>query len=566
MTELGKYEIIAEIGRGRFAIVYKAWDTELGQVVALKVLHSNWAADPDFATRFREARAVERLRHHNIAAVYEIGETEGQLYIATEYLPGRTLRALLEAEGALPLERAAPILKQIAEALDRAHAQGVIHCDVRPGNVIVEETGRTIRATLIDFGLVKAIEGSIAFTSQETQPGSPEYMAPEQANPERAAEVGPATDRYALGVVAYQMLTGRVPFPGDTPATLDAHEHEPIPPPRSLRPDLPEAVEAALIRMLAKQPADRFGSARAFAVRLRETPLPESKTQQRQALLAPLYEQLQAASEEQDWASVLALGGKIQVLAPYYRDVPQLIAQAHEQLRRPQPRLIPIWVWTLGALVVVGGAIALLAVGGGLTALLPFSQPTSTAIPQPPAAALASTVTPQSPTATPTSTATPQPPTATPTPTATPQPPTATPGPSHTPTPPGEPRLEILVPGSSHKGENLDVSWSYQGAEQPETWNITLSTLVDDMNDSCRPPVGTSAIKAFSGPIGVNQTEYHFNYFAGPWHLYTPGWTSDKSTPAPPPRWPAQFRACVVGYSEDGTPTILAFRDFTWYP
>ena len=136
MTELGKYEILEEIGRGGFAVVYKARDTELDRIVALKVLHSHWTADLNFATRFRrEARAAARLRHHSIATVYEVGETEGQLYIAMEYLPGRTLRALLEAEGALPLERALPILKQIAEALDRAHAQGVIHCDVKPDNV-----------------------------------------------------------------------------------------------------------------------------------------------------------------------------------------------------------------------------------------------------------------------------------------------------------------------------------------------------------------------------------------------------------------------------------------------
>jgi len=358
MTEpkrLGKYEIIEEIGRGGFAVVYRARDAELDRVVALKVLHPYWTADPGFAARFRqEARAAANLRHSSIVTIYEAGEAEGQLYIAMEYLPSRTLRGLLEAEGALSLERVLPILEQIAEALDYAHGRDVVHRDVKPGNVIVEETTRGVQATLMDFGLVKAMEGSAALTSQGTLLGSPEYMAPEQADPERAAGVGPAADRYALGIVAYQMLTGRVPFPGNTPATLNAHEHKPVPPPRSLRPDLAEPVEVVLVKMLAKAPADRFASARAFIGRLREG--------QRDAQLAPLYEQLQAAAAEGDWAEVLALGGRIRALAPAYRDVVQLMAQARKRLRRSQRRQVPAWAWAVGGVVV----LALLVGLGGL--------------------------------------------------------------------------------------------------------------------------------------------------------------------------------------------------------
>ena len=358
MTEpkrLDKYEILEEIGRGGFAVVYRARDTELDRIIALKVLHPYWTADPDFAARFRqEARAAANLRHPNIATVYEAGEAEGQLYIAMEHLPGRTLRELLETGGALSLERALPILEQVAEALDYAHGRGVVHRDVKPGNIIVEETARGVWATLTDFGLVKAMEGSAALTSQGTLLGSPEYMAPEQADPERATEIGPATDRYALGIVAYQMLTGRVPFPGNTPATLNAHEHKPVPPPRSLRPDLSKPVAAALVKMLAKTPADRFASARAFITWLREG--------QRETQLAPLYEQLQAAAAQEDWTEVLALGGRIQGLAPDHRDVVQRMAQAREQLRRPQRGPMPAWAW-----VAVGVVVLALLVGlGGL--------------------------------------------------------------------------------------------------------------------------------------------------------------------------------------------------------
>jgi len=359
LRRIGKYEIVGELGRGGFATVYKARDLALERVVALKVLHAHWAEDKQFVDRFhQEARAAARLRHPHIVTVYEAGEAGDQLYIAMEYLPGRTLQALLEAEGGLSLEHALPILEQVAEALDHAHAQGVVHRDVKPGNVMVEQTAGSVRATLTDFGLVKALAASTALTSPGTLLGSPEYMAPEQADPERAGEVGPAADRYALGVVAYQMLTGRVPFPGNTPATLYAHEHKPVPPPRSLRPGLPQAVEAALLKMLAKAPVERFPSAGAFVAQLREVLLAE----QQAARLGPLYAQLQAAAARQEWAEVLALGGRIQEVAPAYRDVAEWMARARGRLRRPPrrpSRVRPAWLWP-----VVGGAAALLVVIG----------------------------------------------------------------------------------------------------------------------------------------------------------------------------------------------------------
>jgi len=366
LRRIGKYEIVGELGRGGFATVYKARDLALERVVALKVLHAHWAEDKQFVDRFhQEARAAARLRHPHIVTVYEAGEAGDQLYIAMEYLPGRTLQALLEAEAALPLERALPILEQVAEALDHAHAQGVVHRDVKPGNVMVEQAAEGVRATLTDFGLVKALAASTALTSRGTLLGSPEYMAPEQAEPERAGEVGPAADRYALGVMAYQMLTGRVPFPGNTPATLYAHEHKPVPPPRSLRRGLPQAVEAALLKMLAKAPAERFPSASAFVAQLREALLAE----QQAARLAPLYGQLQAAAGRQEWAEVLALGGHIQEVAPAYRDVAEWMARARDRLHRPPrrpPRARPAWLWR-----VVGGAAALLVVIGIAIAAVP---------------------------------------------------------------------------------------------------------------------------------------------------------------------------------------------------
>ena len=363
MRELGKYELLEEIGRGGFAVVYKARDIELDRVIALKVLKPYWTDEPDFVTRFRrEARAVARLRHPNIVTVYETGEAEGQLYIAMEYLPGRTLRQFLEAEGMLSLERALPILEQVADALDYAHAQGVVHRDVKPSNVVVEQTERGMRATLMDFGLVKAMAESAVLTSQGTLLGSPEYMAPEQADPNRAAEIGPATDRYALGIVAYQMLTGRVPFPGNTSATLNAHLNLEPPEPQAICQDLSPEVAATLLKMLAKPPGDRFASARAFVARLREAELSESRIHEREMRLAPLYEQLQAAAAREEWTEVLALGGQIRALDPGYRDVPHLMARASEHLRRRRRPSLPARAWRVG----VAGLFLVLLVAFGV--------------------------------------------------------------------------------------------------------------------------------------------------------------------------------------------------------
>jgi formylglycine-generating enzyme required for sulfatase activity/predicted Ser/Thr protein kinase len=353
-----KYEILEELGRGGFAIVYKARDTTLDRLVALKVMHPYWTADPNFAARFqREARVAAQLRHSNIVTVYEAGEADGDLYIAMEYLPGSTLQDLLEARGALSLEEALPILEQVADALDYAHAQGVVHRDIKPSNVMLEEASQGVHATLMDFGLVKAMAGSSALTSQGTLLGSPEYMAPEQADPERSDEISPAADRYALGIVAYQMLTGRVPFPGNTPATLNAHEHKPVPPPRSLRPGLPPGVEEALMRMLAKAPGDRFETASAFVMALREAYLSDSQMRRRQAQIAPLYTQFKAAVARENWAEVLTLGGRIQALDTNYRDVRDQIAHARRRLRRPWFRLTPSQVRLFGR---IGAAVVAL--------------------------------------------------------------------------------------------------------------------------------------------------------------------------------------------------------------
>jgi serine/threonine protein kinase len=266
-----RYQILEELGHGSFATVYKAHDERLDRHVALKILHNFWSQDAVFVDRFhQEAKGAANLNHPHIVTIYDRGALNGRLFIAMALIDGRTLHDYLLEKGPLSLAEALPILQQIAEALDYAHQRGLVHRDMKPGNIMVSETAAGLRVTVLDFGLAKAMEATVALTAVGELLGSPEYMAPEQADPNRPADVGPAADRYALGIIAYHMFTGRVPFPGNTPATLHAHEYKPVPPPRSLNPDLPSSVAKALVKMLAKEPAQRYPTSVAFVADLQQ--------------------------------------------------------------------------------------------------------------------------------------------------------------------------------------------------------------------------------------------------------------------------------------------------------
>jgi len=263
---IGKYEILDEVGRGGFAVVYKARDTELNHIVALKVLHPQLTTDPQFVRRFhQEAEAAAKIEHPHIVTIYDVGEEAGQYYLAMTLLPGRTLDKWLVG-GPLPTEQAISIVEQIAGALDAIHAQGLVHRDVKPGNIMVDDAGQ---ATLLDFGIVRAAEGT-QITKTMAVLGTPTYMAPEQAEPEGAADVDWRADVYALGVVAYEMLVGRPPFIGkSSTAVLYKHVHEAPPAPTRLNPALPPRLGPVLLKALAKRREDRFQRAGAFAAELR---------------------------------------------------------------------------------------------------------------------------------------------------------------------------------------------------------------------------------------------------------------------------------------------------------
>lgn len=267
-----RYDIQEELGSGAFATVYKARDKKLDRTVAIKILHEHLRWDPDNIERFHnEASSASKLNHPGIVTIYDRGEMNGRFYITMAYIDGQTLRQFLENNTPLSLTEAIKILQPIAEALDYAHEQGMVHRDIKPNNIMVQQIGTRLKTTLLDFGLVKAMDGTVDLTSLGVTLGTPEYMSPEQADPARRQEIGPATDRYALGIVAYQMLTGRVPFEGNTSATLYAHEYKPVPLPQELRPELSNDTALALVKMLAKDKADRFESAAAFVQAL-DTP------------------------------------------------------------------------------------------------------------------------------------------------------------------------------------------------------------------------------------------------------------------------------------------------------
>jgi tRNA A-37 threonylcarbamoyl transferase component Bud32 len=262
--QIGHYEVLESIGRGGMAEVYKGRHTRLNRVVAIKVLPASLATEEDFRARFeREARSIAALRHPNIVQVFDFGDLEGMYYMVMEYISGKDLALRLREAGRLPLPEVLSLLDGVAGALDYAHAQGIVHRDVKPSNVMLDATADGgLRPILTDFGIAKMVAGG-AQATQTGMLGTLDYMAPEQVRASR--EVDGRADIYALGVMAYQMLTGHLPFSGDSPGQIMlAHLQKPAPDPRTLAPDLPENAALALLKALAKNPADRYATARAL--------------------------------------------------------------------------------------------------------------------------------------------------------------------------------------------------------------------------------------------------------------------------------------------------------------
>lgn len=258
--QFGPYQIVAPLGKGGMATVYKAYQPGMERYVAVKVLPRYFAHDPQLAGRFQqEAKVLASLQHPHILPIFDFGEAHDHTYIVMPFIKNGTLADWLQGQP-LPLPEIQRIITQVADALDYAHGQGLIHRDVKPSNILMDERGNCL---LSDFGIVKLLEGSAEFTTASSTVGTPKYMSPEQG-------LGDPLDRrsdvYALGVILYEMNTGRAPFDAETPmAMMFKHVNASLPAPRQVNPDLPVAIEEVIQKALAKNPDDRYATTKEMA-------------------------------------------------------------------------------------------------------------------------------------------------------------------------------------------------------------------------------------------------------------------------------------------------------------
>jgi serine/threonine-protein kinase len=281
------YELESEIGRGGMSVVYRARDLRLNRTVAIKVLPPELAYDPAIRTRFtREAQTAAQLSHAHIVPIFDVGEREGIAYLVMAMVTGGNLGALLMREPRQPIEEVRRLLREIADALAYAHLHGVIHRDIKPDNILLD--GDTGRAMVTDFGIARAMEAGTRLTLTGIAVGTPAYMSPEQAVGER--ELDGRSDIYSVGVLGYQMLTGRMPFTaGNSIALLFKHVTERPRPIADLRPDTPRVLREAVERALTKSPEDRWPTAAALrdALASLETPVSSWRADQRDSVRYP---------------------------------------------------------------------------------------------------------------------------------------------------------------------------------------------------------------------------------------------------------------------------------------
>ncbi|WP_299026186.1 protein kinase [uncultured Thermanaerothrix sp.] len=284
----GRYRLLRVIGSGGMALVYLAHDLTLDRRVAIKVLREPFSREPGFRERFQhEARAAANLSHPNIVTVYDFGydEDTASLYLVMEYIPGTDLKSILKERGTLPVEEAVRLLIQAARGIGYAHRMGLIHCDVKPHNMLVTPD-QTLKVT--DFGIARAMASIQPDENSDVVWGSPLYFSPEQA---AGRPPSPASDVYSLGVVLYEMLTGQPPFYASDPVELaHLHREEPPRPPRTLNPSIPVSLESIVLKLLEKEPARRYRTAQQLALVLEDW-LQKAQTLNNEVTQTPSYPQ-----------------------------------------------------------------------------------------------------------------------------------------------------------------------------------------------------------------------------------------------------------------------------------
>jgi serine/threonine-protein kinase len=347
-----RYEVIRKLGSGGMADVFLAEDRLLGRQVALKVLFDRYANDEQFVERFRrEASSAASLNHPNIVQIYDRGEAEGTYYIAMEYLEGRSLKEIILKYAPLSPELVVSISVQIVEALRFAHRRDVIHRDIKPQNIIVDNEGR-VKVT--DFGIARAGNAS-TMTEAGSILGTAHYLSPEQA---KGQPVEAASDLYSLGIVMYEMITGRLPFNGDNPVSIAMqHVHDVPAPPRSLVPDVPENLEAVVLRALAKHPIERYLTAQSMLDDLgrvqdgEPVSIPSSYVEEATRVMSPA----QAAA-----AAAMSSGSQRTMVR--HRLTDELPPAVGEPYYDEEPRRASIWPWILVIVLILALAGAAYAI------------------------------------------------------------------------------------------------------------------------------------------------------------------------------------------------------------
>lgn len=255
-----RYQLEERLGTGGMAVVYRARDLMLERPVAIKVLRENFSNDPSFRERFRqEARAAANLSHPNIVTVHDFGLDAGRLFIVMEYVPGTDLKSILQRRGRLSIDDTISLMVQACAGVGYAHRAGLVHCDIKPHNMLITPDKRL---KVADFGIARALASIQPEERADVVWGSPQYFSPEQAAGEPPS---PASDVYSLGVVMYEMLTGQLPFAGSSAAELvRLHREAPVPQPRLFNPLIPPALEQIMLKVLAKEPSSRYRTADQF--------------------------------------------------------------------------------------------------------------------------------------------------------------------------------------------------------------------------------------------------------------------------------------------------------------
>ncbi len=361
--KIGRYEIRRELGRGGMATVYFARDPRFKRDVAVKVLPREFLHDPTFRTRFeREAQTIASLEHPAIVPVYDFGEEDKQPYLVMRYMPGGSLADRLR-DGPLPLAKVTRLLAHLAPALDEAHARGIIHRDLKPANILFDQRGNPY---ISDFGLVKLSEDGLTSITSGFIVGTPAYISPEQAH--GMAHLDGRSDIYALGVIVFEMLTGKTPYNADTPMGIVVkHITEPVPLLLDTMPDLAPACETVIARAMAKNRDERFSTAGEMVAAL------EKASQGDVALLEPIDEAATVILSPGDDPATVALptsNDPVPSLAA--RNVSPPAASTPEQRRR---RLAWVWLLLLG-LLACGGLGAWLSLNNSLPAAGPRTTET----------------------------------------------------------------------------------------------------------------------------------------------------------------------------------------------